>query len=104
MKELMEIKNGEAILTSEAADRIAHIERVIKDLTERYSEIKKTLLEEMERHDVIKIETEELTINRIEATTRETFDSKALRKDDPDTFDKYVRITPVKSSIRIKVR
>lgn len=104
MNELITMENGEAILTPEAADQIARIDKVLRELNEKYSEIKAALLEEMKRADIIKIETEQLTINRIEETTRETFDSKALRKDDPDTFDKYVKITPVKASIRIKAR
>ena len=37
-------------------------------------------------------------------TDRETLDSKAMRKDFPRLYDQYVKMTPVKSSIRVKIK
>ena len=60
--------------------------------------------EEMEKKGIKKIESEELLINYIESTDRETFDKKAFQKEHADLFDEYVTMKPVKSSIRVKVK
>ena len=58
----------------------------------------------MEQKNIIKIDTPELAITYVADTTKETFDSKLFREQNPDLFDAYVKITPVKSSIRIKIK
>ena len=58
----------------------------------------------MEEKGIIKIETDDLIINYIAPTDRETLDSKSLRQDHPQLYDAYIKMTPVKSSIRIKVK
>lgn len=37
----------------------------------------------------------------IPETTRETFDSKALKSDDPELYKKYVKVSSVKESMRV---
>ena len=75
-----------------------------QEINHQESELKKAILEEMEAKNILKLETEELAITYIAASYRETFDSKSLRKDQPDIYDEYVKISPVKSSVRVKVR
>ena len=58
----------------------------------------------MESKGIIKVETEEITISYIAPTDRETFDSKRFKADHADLFDEYVKMSPVKSSVRIKVK
>lgn len=104
MTELISIQNGTALLDPDIAARIAEFERQAKHIKEQEESLKKTILEEMEAKGIIKVETEDMTVSYIAPTTRETFDSKAFRKAFPDMYDAYVRLSPVKSSVRIKVK
>lgn len=58
----------------------------------------------MEQNGVVKIDTDEVLINYIPSTIRETFDSKAFEDDFPDLYDHYVKMSKVKPSVRIKVK
>lgn len=104
MNEIIRIENGTPVLDAETAANIAFFEKAIKDIKEQEEALKKAILEAMERNNVVKVETDALTINYIAKTDRETFDSKTFRKDHADLYDEYVKITPVKPSIRIKVK
>ena len=58
----------------------------------------------MEQNGVVKIDTDEVLINYVASSNRETFDSKAFKDDFPDLYDNYVKISAVKPSVRIKVK
>lgn len=101
--ELIKIENDIAILDIETSNKIAEFERQLKTIKEQEDLIKQTILEEMEAKKIIKLETDNLVINYIAPTDRETFDSKSFKADHQEIYDEYVKMTPVKSSIRIKV-
>lgn len=92
------------LLNPEISDKIAEFERNIKKLKEQEDLLKQSILEEMEAKGIVKIENDDLLISYVAPTDRETFDSKKLREDNPDLYDEYIKITKVKSSIRIKVK
>ena len=58
----------------------------------------------MEENQVIKLETPDLLISYVASTDRETFDSKTFKADQQDLYDEYVKMSPVKASIRIKLK
>ena len=103
MNYLVKAENGFQ-LSQETSRKLAEFERMAKDIKEKEDEIKAVILKEMEEAGVVKIETEELTISYTAPTTRESFDSKKLRADNPDIYDEYIKISPVKASIRLKVK
>lgn len=102
--ELIRIENETALLNIEVNRKIADFERQIKSIKEQEDELKKAILEEMENKNLFKVETDDLTINYIAPTDRETFDSKKFREENPNLYDEYIKMSPVKSSIRIKVK
>jgi regulator of replication initiation timing len=104
MGELIKVENGTAVLNAEAVNKIAEFENAMKKLKQAEDQLKKEILGEMEEKNILKIENETMTISYIASTGRETFDSKKFRADNPDLYDEYVTISPVKSSIRIKVK
>ena len=104
MNELIKVNNGIAILDESTAGKIAEFERRAKEIKEAEEELKRMIIAEMEEKGVVKIDTETLAITYVQATERETFDSKAFREVNPDLYDEYVKFTPVKASIRIKVK
>lgn len=102
--ELIKIENEIAVLDTNTSIEIANFEIAIKYLKEKEDELKQTILNEMESKNIIKLETDDLMINYIAPSERETLDSKRLREEQPDLYDEYVKLSPVKSSIRLKVK
>ena len=95
---------GDNTIDAEIEKKIVATEKKIKKLKEQQEAMKAALLEAMEAKNLIKIETDKMVISYVAPTDRESFDSKKFRSDNPDLYDEYVKISPVKSSIRIKVK
>lgn len=102
--EMLEIKNNVAVLNDNIRKELIAIEEEAKRIKEIQDTYKKAILEEMESKNIIKIETDDISINYIAPTDRETFDSKHFREEHQDLYDEYIKMTPVKSSIRIKIK
>ena len=102
--ELIRVENEIAILDPLVSERVADFERKIKLLKEEEDKLKEEILKEMEKNQILKIDTPDILISYIAPTDRETFDSKTFRVNHGDLYDEYVKMTPVKSSIRIKVK
>lgn len=58
----------------------------------------------MEENDIKKIDTGDIIITRVLPTKRTSVDSAKLKKELPDVFDKYSKVSNVKGSIRIKIK
>lgn len=104
MDNLIVIEQNTAVLSPATSAALAEFERQMKALKAKEDELKQRILCEMEEHGLLKIETDELTISYVAPTNRETFDSKAFRKDNPDLYDEYVKISTVSASVRLKVK
>ena len=103
MMELITIDEaGNAVLDPFTATRLEGFERQMEILKEKEAEVKQAVFEEMQRKGVIKIETEGMRINYIAAFDREKFNSKSLKKDNPDLYDDYVDITHVRANIQVR--
>ena len=102
--ELIKFENEIAVLDPIVSEGIADFERKIKELKEAEDKLKEEILKEMEENQIVKLDTPELLINYIASTDREAFDSKTFKADHQDLYDEYVKMTPVKPSIRIKVK
>lgn len=84
--------------------RLADIEKQYKVMDEERETLKKQLLEAMEQHLVTKWENDDMIINYVAPTTRTSIDSKTLKKDLPEVFEKYSKTSNVKSSVRFKLK
>ena len=104
MNELIIKNENGLILNPEVSKQIAEFEKQAKVIKEAEDNLKALILAEMEKNNIVKLETSELAITYIAETYRESFDSKTLKADDESTYNKYIKISPVKSSIRIKVK
>ena len=67
-------------------------------------EMRQAIYDAMEANDVDKFDGDLIVITRVKPTTRTTFDSKLFAKERPKTYEKYLRTTEVKGSIRLKVK
>lgn len=104
MNDLIVMDGREAILDPKVADAIAEYESVMKEMKRQEDLLKERILAEMESKGILKVDTPRLTLNYIGATERETFDSKKFRADNPDLYDDYIRLSPVKAQVRIKIK
>ena len=102
--EFIDFNEQTAILNPTVSAQIADLERKAKEIKEAQEELKAKILEEMELKHILSLETNELKISYVGGSDRETFDSKQLRADNPDLYDQYVRMSPVKASVRIKLK
>lgn len=101
MNDLIKFDNGK--LAQQTIDYITAVEKQMKALKDQYDQFKADLLNAMEQNSIVKFESDNVRINYIGATERETFDSKAFEDDFPELYDAYVKFTKVKPSVRIKV-
>lgn len=106
MNELIRMQNGTSLLDIETSNKIASFEKLIKELKEQEEALKEAIKAEMEAKGLLKVEDEinGITISYVAETMRESFDSKKFKAENPDVYDEYIRFSPVKSSIRIKVK
>ncbi len=102
--ELIKVENGLSILDAETSQKIADFEKAIKDMQEKEKVLKEAILEEMKQKNIIKIDTPELSITYVDETYKESFDSKLFKEQNPDLYDAYVKMSPVKASLRLKVK
>lgn len=101
MNDLIQFEHGE--LARKTVDYIIGVEKQMKALKEQYDQFKSDLLTAMEQNGIVKFESDNVRINYIGESTRETFDSKQFKADFPDLYDEYVKMSTVKPSVRVKV-
>lgn len=99
VKEMEEFKLRQTI-----ADELILIDKEEKALKEKKEKIREILLKEMEEKNILKLESDNISITRKEPTERETFRTSKFKKDLPDLYDTYVEFTPVKGSLLIKIK
>ncbi len=104
MDKLIRIEQGTALIEPSVSFALAEFERQVKEIKAKQDELKQRILEEMESNGILKIETDDLAITYVAPTSREAFDSKKFRQAYPDLYDDFVAISPVKASIRMKVK
>lgn len=106
MEELIVYEEDRLVLTENIAEQLSKIFKAKKDLEAKEKEIKEALLKEMQASDIISVEHEGygISIKLVDSYDRETFDSKKFKNDHPDEYDKYVKFTTVKPSVRVSVK
>lgn len=91
-------------LSEEIVKKLVKFEKQAKKIKEQEDQIKQAILDAMQKYGVLKLENDLLSITYVGATTRESFDSKSFKKDYEDLYNKYINISPVKPSIRVKIK
>lgn len=104
MNDLIKIDDENYGLVKETTDTIYSIEKQIQDLKALQDKYKATLLKEMEKVNCVNINTDKFVVTYVNPSYRETFDSKRFQKENKKLYDEYIKLSPVKSSIRIKLK
>lgn len=95
------IVNGQ--LAEQTINYIREMEIRKKRQAEEYDQFKAELLQAMEQNNIIKINAGGVKISYVAGGEQENFDKKQFREDMPELYDEYVKYSPVKASVRIKV-
>ncbi len=95
------IKNNQ--LNKIFVEDLVAIENKIIELKKIQETYKSQLLQEMQKKNIIKLESDLLNITYIEEFDRETFNTKKFKEEHQDLYDEYITMTKVKPSIRIKI-
>ncbi|MGX7134341.1 YqaJ viral recombinase family protein [Enterococcus thailandicus] len=84
--------------------QMLEFEEKAKLIKAQQKDFREQLYQKMEENDIKKFETNNLVITRILPTAKKTVDSKKLKIEQPDIFDKYLKVSNVKGSIKIKTK
>lgn len=98
-----ESKNEIAILAGQVEEIELQLQS-LKELKNQYKSMKEKLYASMESNDIKKFETDLVTITRILPSKRESLDSKKIKEEHPDVFEKYKKVSNVAGSVRIKLK
>ena len=100
--------NGEkyGIMTPVNADleNLILLGQKIKEYQDAYNAGIEKVKAFMEENSIKKFENEEIAVTYVEPTYRESFDSKAFRAEHEDIYNDYIKLSPVKASLRIKTK
>lgn len=96
--------NQMAKLNQEIEKAVGAQMQKLETLKEQDANMRQAILEAMEANDIDKFDGNLITITRVKATTRTTFDSTTFKTAMPKTYAKFLKTSPVKASIRLKVK
>lgn len=103
-EELITVTDGVAVLNAETAAALYELEAMGKYIEDVKKTLKSAILAEMERKNIIGIDTDDLTIRYVEEHYRENFNKRAMKKEHADLYDQYVSMGTVAASLRIKLK
>jgi len=92
--EIMDVGTGIAL-------RYFKAEELLKAIEAELSEWKQTTLEAMEKNAIKKYENDVISITYVAPTTRASVDSKKLKEQYPDVYEKCAKTSNVKASLRV---
>ena len=100
----VELFNKDNQLAHNTAWLISHWIKEAKRIEEQQVELYSKIKEQTELRGIKKFENDFISITYVEPTTRDTFDSKSLKADNPELYAQYLKPSEVKLSVRIKAK
>lgn len=106
MNELIKVEENQLIVAERLIEQIKDFERKRKLIEEKEKDFKEQLLKAMEQNNIKSWESPDKTlqITYIPETLATTFDSKAFSQYDFETYQKFLKDTTRKPSIRMTIR
>ena len=83
---------------------IANYKNLIKQAEEEQKTIYSQVRQEMESRNIKTLDLPNMKITIVEDSTRETLDSKLLKQEQPDIYEKYKKITNVKGNLKVTLK
>lgn len=89
---------------AEIEDYLADFKARAKAMEDEKAQLTEGLLDIMEQRNVKTYKTDRLTLTRIDAHTSPKFDSTTFKRDYPQMYERYVKESNVKRSLRIAIK
>ena len=103
MNNLVEVKDNKISVAEETIKKIRNLEEVRLEAEMMMKELKEELIETMESNGITEgFETNGLKVIYKKPSTRTTLDSKKIKEDLPDIYDRYSKTSEVKSSVSLE--
>lgn len=100
--EFYQIGNAELMAVVSKLTEFEHEIQRLKALEKESNNLRKELLDLMEKTGLKQINTGGVVVTYIAPTERKTVNTKLLAEEMPDIYDKYVTLTPVRPSVKVK--
>lgn len=89
---------------AEIEDYLADFKARAKAMEDEKAKLTEGLLDIMEQRNVKTYKTDRLTLTRVDAHTSPKFDSTTFKRDYPQMYERYVKESQVKRSLRIAIK
>ena len=104
IKDLVANNQEILLIEKEVSKRIAVFEDNLKQLKAKEAQIKDAIKQAMEKNNVKKFENDLVSITYIAEMQRKILDTVKLKENEPQIFEKYLKVSNVGSSIRILIK
>lgn len=99
------ILSGNEITTLEQAELIIkQYDMLLEQAKAKSEELKKTLIAKMKENGITKFENDNIAIAYIAPYEKQGIDSKKLKEEEPKIYEKYLKSSKVKESIKITLK
>lgn len=103
MNNLVEVKDNKISVAAETIKKLRKLEQTRLEAEMLMKELKEELIETMESNGITDgFETNGLKVIYKKPSTRTTLDSKKVKEDLPEIFEKYSKTSDVKSSVSLE--
>ena len=96
--------DGSLAVAKQACDMIEGFEREMKEIKKQYEAYKQALKDAMEEYGIEKIDTPNFLVSYVGPHERISLDSKAVEAKYPDVYRECMKVSDVKSSVRVRLR
>lgn len=103
MNELVEIRNNQITLHQEAVNKIKEFNKLKKEMEYQEKLLKQGLMEAMIELGIQNFATEGLSASIKSGYIRHAIDTTALKKEEPEIYEKYLKDTEVKATITLTI-
>lgn len=93
----------EITIANDVVQEVIRIERELKELKDKQTELREGLLKQMQDHNIKSFKTDGLSLTRKLATTKTSLDSKMLQEKYPEIYNECLKTSEVKESLLIKI-
>lgn len=100
-------KNDLQTIMNAVPEALAQIKRITllkKDLEDEEKKVRKMILESMEKNNIKKFESENISFTYVAATTRTSVDSAKLKDKYPEVYNECTKVSNVSASVKIAVK
>ena len=104
IKELVANNQDLLLVERKISEQISTFENEVKQLREKEVQLKSAIKQAMEKNNIKKFENDLVSIIYIAETQRRSLDTAKLKENEPETYEKYSKISKVSSSVRLTIK